>query len=129
MTQPLTAEWLRQLEATTSAIETDPSVSLVIQQTVSSEPPLQWHVVITGGSATTVVGPTVDPDISLRTDHQTAVDIATGKVSAQRAFLEGALQISGRIDSLIQARNDLESIGDSLWKVRKTAEVSNPPES
>ncbi len=118
MVEPLTSEWMRQLGSVTSAIKADPDVSLVIEQTVDGPTPLRWHVAISNGSASTVLGPADDPDITLTTDRETATGIATGSTSAQRAFLEGKLRISGRINSLIQARSVLEDISDALWSVR-----------
>ncbi len=126
MVEPLTADWMRQLGAVTAAIVADPDVRLVIQQTVGGDPPLRWHVVIAGGSATTVRGPAADPDMTLTTDRDTAIGIATGRISAQRAFLEGKLRIAGRINALIEARSVLEEISDALWAVRKSEDFADP---
>lgn len=127
MIEPLSSGWLRQLEAATAAIETDSSINLVIQLAVESNPPLEWFVAINDGSATTVVGSAIDPDITLQTDRETAVGIATGRISAQRAFLEGTLRIGGRIEALIEARPFLEKIGDSLRIVREATDVTSQP--
>jgi len=125
MVEPLTSEWMRQLGSVTSAIHADPDVALVIEQSVDGQSPLCWHVTISDGSAATVLGPADDPDITLTTDRETATGIATGTTSAQRAFLEGKLRISGRINSLIQARSVLEDISDALWSVRASDDFGN----
>jgi len=122
MIEPLTSEWMRQLGSVTSAIAADPGVTLVIEQTIDGPSPLRWHVAIAGGSASTVLGPADNPDITLTTDRDTATGIARGSTSAQRAFLEGKLRISGRINALIQARSVLEDISDALWSVRSSDE-------
>jgi len=120
MIEPLTSEWMRQLGSVTSAIDADPEVALVIEQRVDGPSPLRWHVVIADGSASTVLGPADSPDITLTTDRDTANGIARGSTSAQRAFLEGKLRISGRINALIEARTVLEDISDALWSVRSS---------
>lgn len=122
MIEPLTSEWMRQLGSLTSAIEADPDVTIVIEQAIEGPSPLRWHVAIANGTASTVLGPADHPDITLSTDRDTAVGIASGSTSAQRAFLEGNLRISGRINALIRARSVLEDISDALWSVRSSEE-------
>ncbi len=126
MIEPLTPEWLRQLGAVTGAIAADPAVSLVIQQMVEGDPPLRWHVVIAGGSVDTVRGTASDPAMTLSTDRDTAIGIATAQISAQRAFLEGKLRIAGRINALIEARTVLEEISDALREARTSENFTDP---
>ncbi len=60
-----------------------------------------------------------DPeDVCLRTDRATAVALARGTVSAQRAFVEGRLVISGDVERLAEAQALFAALDIALAPVR-----------
>ena len=54
-----------------------------------------WHAVIADGSATVSEGPAENPSITLTATDENWLNIVTGKLSGQTAFLTGKLKIKG----------------------------------
>ena len=63
-------------------------------------------------------GPADPEDVRLRTDQATAVALAQGTVSAQRAFVEGRLVISGDVDRLVEAQALFAALDAALAPLR-----------
>jgi len=109
-----TPEWIDDLAERAAGVEVDPALDLTIEQHIVDSPAATWHVTLTGGRA--IVGAGENPAAALRltSDRATAEAIHTGRMSAQRAFLDGALQIGGDIGQLIANREALGLVAGLL---------------
>jgi len=54
-----------------------------------------WHVKLADGQASVNAGPAENPSITLTATDQNWLDIVSGKLSGQTAFLTGKLKIKG----------------------------------
>ena len=109
-----TPEWVDDLAVRAAAVEVDPALDLTIEQHIVDSPPATWHITLTGGRA--IVGAGENPAATLRltSDRATAEAIHSGRLSAQRAFLDGALRIGGDIGQLITNREALALVAGLL---------------
>jgi hypothetical protein len=124
----LSDEWLAALGRAAETIDVDPDVSVVIEQTVRSgggdHEDVTWHTTVAGGRVEVSPGPSSIAAIRLSSDAETAWQIAGGRLSAQRAFLDGRLRLGGDVRSLMAARPALDAIADAFSGVR--AETRSP---
>ncbi len=86
-------------------------LDLVIEQRIIDEDKLveQYWVVVRDGAAT-VGFDSVDADIVISQDPETARDIQAGTTNAQSAYLTGRLTIDGDVDKLLSVGPALQSI-------------------
>lgn len=94
-------------------------LDLTVEQHVTNGPDgdVTYHVRIADGTVRVASGPT-DADIRFHQDHETAVAIAAGLLSAQRAFMAGQLQIGGDLRHLLDHREILAALHDAFATVR-----------
>ena len=97
-------EWIDELAQAAQAASCDPSVELQVEQRVTGDDPASWHFTIVDGEISVGAGPADAPTFTLTSSRDTAVAINAGTLSAQRAFLDGALQIGGDVHALIAHR-------------------------
>ncbi len=116
-------EWVGWLDATLSQCRVDDSLSLVLRYRVASDdgPHFCWDVRIQDGRVSASPAQSDEaaeaddqPHVTLTSDHDTAHAIALESSSAQRAFAEGRLRLSGDPLQLTEARPALEAIGKAL---------------
>ena len=103
-------EWIEALGTAAARATADPDVALTIEQRITGESPATWHLVFADGSVRAVAGAAADPTIVLKSSRETATAIHGGTLSAQRAFLDGALQIGGDLNALITQRAVLSEV-------------------
>lgn len=103
-------------------------LSLVVEQEVTDAPggPVRFHVVFDDGSMRVRNGPAPQPAVRFSQDLATAVAIATGTESAQRAFMTGRLQVGGDLRVLLEGREALTVLGDVFASVRPATEHPGP---
>lgn len=87
-----------------------PALTMTLQQTVTTDSIVAWHTIIAGGAVQIVRGEAAVADVRLVTNLATAKGINDGTVSAQRAFLDGDLQIGGDLRALMAAREALAGL-------------------
>lgn len=92
----------------------DPDLRLTVEQRITGDSPVTWHVAFADGVARVVAGPADDAAVTLTSSFETANDIHAGRLSAQRAFLDGALRIGGDLDILISHRRALAEVAELL---------------
>ena len=115
-----TDEWVHWLDSMLSKCRVDGSAHLVLEYNVSTGDGsvYGWHVRIASGRVSARVGSAGEapgqPVVALSSDRETALAIAVGGGSAQRAFAEGRLHLSGDPRLLIAARPTLRVIGTAM---------------
>jgi hypothetical protein len=96
-------------------------ISLTIEQVVGGSPAGtagSWHLAIDHGRVTLVAGPASTPDLRFTTSYETATQIASGALAAQRAFVEGRLRVGGDLALLITHQRAVAAVDDALASVR-----------
>jgi hypothetical protein len=120
----LSPDWL---DAARRAIADDASlgsatagVRLTVEHVAMDGPrgTVRWHIAIDDGEVRLAEGPAAEPDLRFTTDYATATQIATGRLGAQRAFVEGRLRVGGDLTLLIRHHKVLSTIDDALAGVR-----------
>ncbi|MDZ4857636.1 MAG: SCP2 sterol-binding domain-containing protein [Candidatus Hydrogenedentes bacterium] len=64
-----------------------------------------WHVKLADGLANVSPGPAENPSITLTSTDQNWLDIVSGKLSGQTAFLTGKLKIKGDMSLAMKLQN------------------------
>ncbi|MEZ5245953.1 MAG: SCP2 sterol-binding domain-containing protein [Acidimicrobiales bacterium] len=107
-------EWIDDLTRAAAGATIDADIRLTIEQRITGPSPISWHVAFADGVARVAAGPAADPSVTLTSSFETAAAIHAGRLSAQRAFLDGALRIGGDLDVLISHRGALDEIAELL---------------
>jgi len=107
-------EWIEHLAHAASKTTTDPALRLTVEQRIIGDSPVTWHVTFADGAVRVAAGTADDAAVTLTSSFETANAIHAGRLSAQRAFLDGALQIGGDLDTLISHRRALAEVADLL---------------
>ncbi|HEX6238398.1 MAG TPA: SCP2 sterol-binding domain-containing protein [Acidimicrobiales bacterium] len=125
-------EWMdaarRALAEDERLAERTTGVRLTLEQAVDAGPDggeIRWHIVIDDGSVTLAEGPAQRFDVRFTTSYDTAAQIATGRLSAQRAFVDGRLRIGGDLTVLVAHQRALASLEDVFADLRR--HTSFPP--
>ena len=139
----LSTEWVEALDEAASASETlaarAQGMDLVVQQQVfdlsaavpAGEPTgsagagedFTYHVAFEDGRVAVRVGPAPSATIRFRQDLATALAIATGAMSAQRAFMTGKLRVGGDLSVLLTHGEALAELDDVFAAVRARTDV------
>lgn len=120
MARYLSAEWLA------AASSPDPlrqPVNLVLEEVVRDTPDGTVHYrVEVAGDQTRIVWPVTreapSPDLRISTDWPTAVAVARGDISTQRALMEGRLRVSGDPGGIGDAAGTLAGVDPLPSQVR-----------
>ena len=127
MPEFLSDEWVEWLDSVLSECRVDGSVGLVLEYHVSTDDGSVrcWHMRIDSGHVSAGVGQAPEASgeavVALVSDRQTAQAIATGGGSAQRAFAEGRLRLSGDPRLLLAASPALEVVSAALVRVSQSS--------
>jgi SCP-2 sterol transfer family len=124
----LSPEWI---DAAGDAVSADDrlgaalaGVNLTVEQVVEGGDPagtggaVTWHVAIEDGKVSLAAGPAARADLRFTTDRATAAGIASGALSAQRAFVEGRLRVGGDLSQLVAHQRAIAAVDDALAPVR-----------
>lgn len=114
MAEFLSETWFVDLTARAAAAQPPPDLVLTIEQRIEGAPEGRWQVQIAEGSVAIVRPGSQDADVRIVTDRETAAGIQRGEISAQRAFLDGRLQIGGDVQALLTHREALTELGIGL---------------
>jgi hypothetical protein len=103
-------------------------VGLVVEQHVTGGPQgdVIYHLVFDHGAVSVASGAADDgPSAVVRftLDHETALAIARGEGSAQRAFMAGSLQVGGDLRALIDHQAVLSALHDVFAAVRDQTDL------
>jgi hypothetical protein len=124
----LSPAWVAALDRAARAdealAEATRDVALVVEQQVTGGPrgDATYHLTFDHGTVTAAPGPAPDaadvPVVRFALDHDTALAIARGTGSAQRAFMAGALQVGGDLRVLLDHQVVLSGLHDAFAAVR-----------
>ena len=120
---PLTDEWVEWLAAKLSGCRVDSETDVIVQHRVTDADGDEfcWHVRVEGGAVQVAAGPADETAsgpsvVTFMSDAGTARAISVEGASAQRAFLEGRLRLSGDVRLLISARPALAALAEALGR-------------
>ena len=92
---------------------------LVIQQVVTGpDDEVTWFVSVRATAVCVEAGRHPAPDITLTQDRGTAAAIASGRQSAQGAFMSGRLRVGGDVRVLLDHQDELARLDDLFASVR-----------
>jgi putative sterol carrier protein len=120
----LSPEWI---DAASEAVAADDrlsaalaGVTMTVEQTVGGGPDgsVTWHIAIDDGKVALTSGPATRLDLRFTTDYDTAAEVASGALAAQRAFVEGRLRVGGDLSLLVTHQRAIAAVDDALAPVR-----------
>lgn len=83
---------------------------------------VRYHLVLRAATLRFVAGSAPSPDVSLSLDRDTAAKIAQGQLSAQTAFMNGALRIGGDTQALVRGGGALSACGELMHDLAETTD-------
>lgn len=114
----LSKQWLgaadRGLSTLTPISDT---VSVGFQVRSGPDGDVAYHLVLGPDRVGAGAGPG-DADVTMSLDWEVALEIAQGRRSAQRAFLDGEVQLGGDTSALLGHQQELAAIDDRLRELR-----------
>lgn len=106
--------WIAELQRAASSASVDPDIRLVVEQRITGPEPVVWHLDIADGAVTVHEGGAEAPTVSLSSTAPVAAAIHAGRLSPQRAFLDGDLRIGGDIDALLERRDEMAAVAAAV---------------
>jgi putative sterol carrier protein len=128
----LSDAWVADLDAAARASETLRRASaagrLTVQQVITGGPDgdAAYAIRLADGAVSVERGLVDDADVTFTQDHETAVGIGTGTLSAQAAFMAGRLRIGGDLTVLMDRQRDLSGLDDVFAAVRERTDYGAP---
>lgn len=107
-----TTEWFEELDRSVGELTVDPTIDVVLEHRLTDG--VDWQVIVRQGRVSVRLDATEPPAVTLTSSTEVARAIHTGEMSAQRAFLDGALRIGGDINILIAQRDLLAAVAETL---------------
>lgn len=129
MLQFLSPAWLAALDDAARRSESLAAAGvgrrLIIEQHITGTPDgeVVFHVALDDGAASVTAGPADDPTIRFEQDLATALAIASGRGSAQRAFMAGELRVGGDLRILLDHQDLLAGLDDVFQTVREQTDL------
>lgn len=117
----LSDEWIAAMSAAARAAVVDPDLRLVIQQVVDGGPggiEVAYVLDVGDGRLSVRQGRAERPDVTFHQDRATAQAIQRGEVSAQAAFMDGRLRVTGDLRAVIDGAGALAAIDDVFAAAR-----------
>ncbi len=106
----LSLDWIHamsaEIEASAHMQEVATHHTVGVTQVVSDGPEgdVTYHLQVANGVTTFGAGPAEPEDVKMEQDWQTAVDVATGKLNAQQAFVGGQIRLYGDQQKLLESQ-------------------------
>jgi putative sterol carrier protein len=106
----LSLDWINALSAEVAISEQLHEVaqhhSLGVTQVISDGPEgdVTYHLLVADGEASFGAGPAEPEDVKMEQAWQTAVDVATGELNAQEAFINGQIRLFGDQQKLLESQ-------------------------
>ena len=106
----LSLDWINALSAEVAGSEHMREVAehhtVGVTQVVSGGPEgdVTYHLDVSDGSASFGAGPADPEHVKMEQEWQTAVDVATGELNAQEAFINGKIRLFGDQQKLLESQ-------------------------
>jgi len=106
----LSLDWINALSAEVAASEHMREVAqhhtVGVTQVVSDGPEgdVTYHLYVADGDASFGAGPAEPEHVKMEQSWQTAVDVATGELNAQEAFISGKIRLFGDQQKLLESQ-------------------------
>lgn len=126
----LSLDWINALSAAVEASEQMREVAqhhtLGVTQVVNDGPEgdVTYHLSVAGGTATFGAGPADPEDVKMQQAWQTAVDVATGELNAQDAFINGHILLFGDQQKLLESQPVFGALDAVFASVRERTDYS-----
>lgn len=115
----LTDEWFADLEQAAGAVVVPADLSLAVQQVVTDGAgEVAYSLELSGGALTLRRGRAWAADVTFTQDRATATAVHEGRLSAQAAFLDGRLRLTGDVAVLRAAAPALAELDDVFARCR-----------
>ena len=130
MLRYLSLDWLDALGAEVAASdrvrEAAAGRSIAVTQVVTGGPEgdVMYHLNVEDGDASFGPGPAPGEQVRMVQDWETAVDVATGAVNAQEAFVRGRIRVMGDAQRLIEAGPLFAALDSVFATVRERTEYA-----
>lgn len=124
MARFLSDDWIDQVGQAAAASDTLATATvgmhLSVQQVVTDGPEgdVRYVVAIDDGGVALQAGTTETPDVTFTLDWDSAVALATGRLSSQEAFTTGRLKVRGDVGGLLAAGPALAGLQGIFADVR-----------
>jgi hypothetical protein len=122
MARFLSPEWFEEVETASAQSSRSGSNTLIIRQVVTGGPAgdVSYLVLVDDGHAqvTRTDKGDLHPDLTITTAWETAVGIAQGSLSAERALMDGRLRVAGDLSRLAAHRGRLAGLDPIPAEVR-----------
>jgi putative sterol carrier protein len=118
MTRFLSPDWFAMMNDAAFAV--DPAADLVLEQHVRGGPEgdVTYAVIVRGGRLGFDPAGTTEADATVTLDYSTASALATGELTAQDAFLQGRVRVSGNLTRIQAAGSALAALTEALGATR-----------
>ncbi len=126
----LSLDWINALSAAVESSEQMREVAqhhtLGVTQVVNDGPEgdVTYHLMVAGGTATFGAGPADPEDVKMQQAWQTAVDVATGELNAQDAFINGHILLFGDQQKLLESQPVFGALDAVFASVRERTDYS-----
>lgn len=120
----LSEEWIADLDAAARSSEAlreaTESVRLAVQHEITGGPQgdVAFHVVADHGTLRAAPGEATEPTVTFIQSYDTAVAVAKGELSAQAAFMMGAIRVRGDLPQLVTQHDAFANLEDVFATVR-----------
>ncbi len=126
----LSLDWINALSSAVEESEQMREVaqhhSVGVTQVVTDGPEgdVTYHLVVSGGAAAFGAGPADPEDVKMQQAWQTAVDVATGELNAQDAFINGHILLFGDQQKLLDSQPVFGALDAVFASVRERTDYS-----
>lgn len=120
----LSAEWLDEMIAVAQRSrgkdDAITGVRLCVQEVVTGKDgaEVRYYLTIGDGALDCRRGDAHKPDVTLTQDYETAAALHRGDISAQQAFIEGQLKVSGNVALVAQHAETFATLSNIFTELR-----------
>jgi hypothetical protein len=114
----LSDEWLAALDSAARAVTVDPpATGTIVVQTVVTDPAgraVTYHLTLDDCAIGVQPGTSEAPTVTFTQSRETAAAVASGRRSAQEAFMAGDIRVGGDVTALIEQRDALRAFDEVM---------------
>jgi hypothetical protein len=114
----LSDEWLAALDSAARSVTVDPpAAETIVVQTVVVDPEgpaVAYHLTLADRSIGVQAGSSDAPTVTFTQSRETATAVASGRRSAQEAFMAGDIRVGGVVTARIQQREAFRAFDEVM---------------